>query len=141
MKFASVGARLLAGIIDVCIVGAGIILLEYITKPLQISSGIIFIILLGLGCLYTPLLCASRWQSTLGMRVMHLRMVDYDGKRLSRDQCMRRSIFETLLVMISCCGVLYGCYFVYVNSILGDTERRQFPPDVYGKTFIIHVER
>jgi uncharacterized RDD family membrane protein YckC len=76
---------------------------------------------------YTAAFLASSWQATIGKKVCGLRVVDYDGRRITYGRATSR-FFSSLLSSV----ILFVGFFMIVW-----TRRRQGLHDFMAKTLVI----
>jgi uncharacterized RDD family membrane protein YckC len=142
--YAGFWIRVLAHIIDGIIVGVPIIplvivfLLPSIIKTVQ-SGGedqppawvfttvpLIWIAALCVMWLYEALLTSSSWQATIGKRILHLKVTDMEGNRITFGRASGR--FFAKFVSNLVCSLLY--------VIVAFTERKQGLHDMVAGTLV-----
>ena len=79
--------------------------------------------------LYWPVLESSRWQATIGKRIMGLEVTDLEGNRLS----FLRALLRSLAKIIS--GIPFGIGFL----IAAFTARKQALHDIIVKTLVVRT--
>ena len=79
MNYAGVDKRAFAGFIDALIVYASFFILAVIISRTIGESVLILFLMLLAAAAYTQLMCASKYQATVGMRLFKLRMANIDG--------------------------------------------------------------
>jgi uncharacterized RDD family membrane protein YckC len=79
--------------------------------------------------LYWPVLESSRWQATLGKRIMGLEVTDLDGNRLG----FLRALLRSLAKIVS--GIPFGIGFL----IAAFTARKQALHDIIVKTLVVRT--
>ena len=93
--------------------------------------------ILGAAWFYTPYMCASKDQATIGMRVFKLRMVNTESGRISLKQSMLRAAIETPIVLIMAGGTLYFPLFLF---LMERSSAKQTFQDIIAKTLVIKAE-
>ena len=79
--------------------------------------------------IYFTLMESSNWQATVGKRMMRIKVVDYNGQKLNKEQAFSRwfnSVFSHLTLG-------YG----YI--MIGLTEKRQGLHDKIAKTLVLRM--
>lgn len=87
------------------------------------SNGITFVI----GLLYFALMESSSNQGTLGKMALSLKVVDYQGKRISFGRAIGRYFSKILSALI-----IYIGYFM-----IGFTEKKQGLHDIIAQTYVV----
>ena len=83
---------------------------------------------------YTPLMCASKYQATVGMRLFKLRMANIDGAPVTLQQSLIRSALELVFFIIAGVGVLY---FLVFNFMIERSSSGQTLHDKVANTVIL----
>lgn len=102
IEYAGLHWRLLAGIIDFAVMIVPVYLIQAVaaaafgaSQPVELLS-----VILVWGCYYA-VLHSSKWQATVGMKILKLRIMDRDGKRISFGRAAVR-YFASLLSSALC---------------------------------------
>ena len=127
-RYASFGARFVAYIIDIIVLGLirGAISLLF---AVPFSSGAWGVLWFGnlFGLLYFVFLEAGARQATIGKQIMRIKVVDENGQRMSLGNSFIRSLSKILSGLILLIGFII---------ILFDDRRRGLH-DMIAKTFVI----
>lgn len=83
----------------------------------------------GANLLWFPVMEASRWQATVGKRIVHLKVIDAGGARLS----LARALVRYLAKFVS--GLLFGIGYM----MAGWSERKQALHDRIAKTYVVRA--
>jgi uncharacterized RDD family membrane protein YckC len=76
---------------------------------------------------YTAVLLSSPWQATIGMRICGLKIVDYEGQRISFGRATGRFFASCLSALLLCVGFL----------MIAWTQRRQGLHDFMANTLVV----
>ncbi len=116
LEYASFGARLVAMIIDIIIVNTAssmiqtpfLMLMLGNLNPTTMIVGFVGPILVvgGLAVFYTVWLESSAWQATLGKKILGLRVVDLDGRRITFWKSASRNFNKSISSLILGIGYL-----------------------------------
>ena len=116
LEYASFGARLLAVIIDIIIVNTASSMIQAPFLAMMLGNlnsttmivGFVGPILLvgGLAVFYTVWLESSAWQATLGKKILGLRVVDLDGRRITFWKSASRNFNKSISSLILGIGYL-----------------------------------
>ncbi len=116
LEYASFGARLLAMIIDIVIVNTASSMIQAPFLALMLGNlnsttmivGFVAPIFLvgGMAVFYTVWLESSAWQATLGKKLMGLRVVDLDGRRITFWKSTSRNFNKSISSLILGIGYL-----------------------------------
>ena len=139
MTYADSQKRIYAGLIDAIIVYAAFFVVV-VALSQMLGSGaadLLALPMLAAAWFYTPYMCASKDQATIGMKVFKLRMVNMEGGRISLKQSMLRAAIETPIVLIMAGGALYFLVFLF---LLERSPAKQTFQDVIAKTLVIKAE-
>jgi uncharacterized RDD family membrane protein YckC len=79
--------------------------------------------------IYTAVLLSSRWQATLGKKFCGLKVIDYDGQRISFGRATGRYFASYLSAVLLCIGFL----------MIGWTSRRQGLHDFMPNTLVVRT--
>jgi uncharacterized RDD family membrane protein YckC len=129
LHLAGRGQRVLAGIIDFLVV---IVPMNLLIGPSAIVTA--GVTLLGnlaypvANAIYVALLLSSRWQATLGMKLLGLKVVDYSGQKPSSDRCWGRGL-SSILSWFPLFGIGYLMVFF--------TPRHQTLHDMMAGTLVV----
>ncbi len=145
---ANIGNRIVAYLIDGAILGgiAGVIFIASMAIGIGAnaggngSAGGVFAIIFGvvfiyiiypLGfLLYFTLMEASEKQATIGKSVMKIKVVNYNGERLSTSESFVRNFLGRIVSMLTCGIGLFMALF---------TENNQGLHDMIGKTYVVEA--
>lgn len=134
MNYAGADKRAFAGLIDALIVYVSFFILAVIiSRTIGESVLILFLMLLAVAA-YTPLMCASKYQATVGMRLFKLRMANIDGAPVTLQQSLIRSALELVFFIIAGVGVLY---FLVFNFMIERSSSGQTLHDKVANTVIL----
>ena len=78
---------------------------------------------------YTAVLLSSPWQATVGLKVCGLRVVDYNGRRITFGRATGRYFASFLSVVLLCVGFL----------MIAWTRRRQGLHDFMANTLVVKL--
>ncbi|HEX3155785.1 MAG TPA: RDD family protein [Candidatus Angelobacter sp.] len=93
-----------------------------------ISSAFVYIALAFVGqWLYEALLTSSSWQATIGKRILHLKVVDEAGNRISFGRATGRFFAKILSSMFMCIGFI----------MIGFTDRKRGLHDMLAGTLVV----
>ena len=139
MDYGNPQKRVFAGLIDGVLIYAAIFVVAIVlTNVLGSSTADLLVLpILAAAWFYTPYMCASKDQATIGMKIFKLRMVNMEGGRISLKQSMLRAAIETPIVIILAGGTLYFLVFLF---LLERSPTKQTFQDVIAKTLVIKAE-
>ncbi len=116
LEYASFGARLLAMIIDIIILNTAssmiqapfLVLMLGNLNPTTMIVGFVapIFLVLAAALFYTVWLESSPWQATLGKKVLGLRVVDLDGRRITFWKSTSRNFNKSISSLILGIGYL-----------------------------------
>ena len=93
-----------------------------------ISSAFVYIALAFVGqWLYEALLTSSSWQATIGKRILHLKVVDEAGNRISFGRATGRFFAKILSSMFMCIGFI----------MIAFTDRKRGLHDMLAGTLVV----
>jgi uncharacterized RDD family membrane protein YckC len=93
-----------------------------------ISSAFVYIALAFVGqWLYEALLTSSSWQATIGKRILHLKVVDEAGNRISFGRATGRFFAKILSSMLMCIGFI----------MIAFTDRKRGLHDMLAGTLVV----
>ena len=132
MNYASGLSRIFAGTLDFLTIFIAFAVTGLMLKKIGLSNDTLTIILMLSFAAYTPLMCASKMQGTLGMKLCKQRMVSEDGGAVSLKQAFSRSAVE--LVFAGLGSVLFQ---IYVKNSVKASPTSQLWHDSLFKTYIV----
>ena len=137
LVYASFGARLVAMIIDIVIVNTASSMIQAPFLALMLGNlnsttmivGFVAPIFLvgGLAVFYTVWLESSAWQATLGKKILGLRVVDLDGRRITFWKSASRNFNKSISSLILGLGYLMPLW----------TKKRQALHDRMARCLVI----
>ena len=139
MTYADSQKRIYAGLIDAIIVYAAFFVVV-VALSQMLGSGaadLLALPMLAAAWFYTPYMCASKDQATIGMKIFKLRMANMEGGRISLTQSMLRAAIEAPLFLVLGGGVIY---FLLFSFIVDKNPNKQTPQDIIAKTLVIKAE-
>jgi uncharacterized RDD family membrane protein YckC len=122
------GQRVLAGLIDICVVQAVILLFALLTAGFGTVVEVGFPLA---NAIYGGVMMSSVWQATVGKRLLGLKVVDLQGNKPSTGRIWGRSL-ASLLSWFPLFGI--GYLFVFF------TVRRQTLHDMIAGTLVVKDE-
>jgi uncharacterized RDD family membrane protein YckC len=123
IQFAGFWKRFGAWFIDSLIIWCVSYILNIVFRQSLISG----IGTIGIVWLYYALMESSEKQATLGKMVLHIKVTDYKGKRISFGRATGRYFSKILSGLILCVG-----YFM-----AGWTEKKQALHDMIANTYVV----
>ena len=139
MTYADSQKRIYAGLIDALIVYVAFFVVAVVlSRVLGSGTADLFALpMLAAAWFYTPYMCASKDQATIGMKVFKLHMVNMEGGRVTLTQSMLRAAIEAPLFLVLGGGVIY---FLLFSFIVDKNPSKQTPQDIIAKTLVIKAE-
>jgi uncharacterized RDD family membrane protein YckC len=121
IAFAGFGTRLVAWLVDVCV----ILLAGGIVSTLTFGAGTI-LFLVG-PWLYEAFMLSSEWQATVGKRLMSIVVTGIDGNRISFARATGRHFAKILSTFILCIGYIMAAF----------TAKKQALHDLLAETLVV----
>lgn len=126
-QYAGFWKRFLAYLIDGFIVGIVNFIIGFVLGAIGLD-GIVTVVGVAIAWVYYAYMESSEYQATLGKMALNMRVVDYDGQRISFARATGRYFSKILSGFILCIGYLMAAW----------TERKQGLHDMIAGTLVIN---
>ena len=90
-------SRLLATFIDLVVVGVVWLPVLWVVDRVFMSDSVAMLALVGVALVYGTIMESGPWQGTLGFKLSRLRVLQEDGRTLSKGQAFVRTLLRVLL--------------------------------------------
>ncbi len=123
MKYAGFWKRFAAALIDSVVLFVAVIILT----SLNLSELLMTLVEIGIGVAYYAGMESSEKQATLGKLALGIKVINYEGGRISFPQALGRYFAKILSVLILLVGYIMVAF----------TEKKQGLHDILAKTLVV----
>ncbi len=125
IKYAGFFARVVASLIDGAIF---VLLLKILTLYVDEGNPFLLLAMVVLWVFYTALFLSSPWSATVGKKILGIKVLSVDGKRLSFKHALLRSFYA-----------LFSNLFILPVLIMFFTSKRQALQDLLAKCIVVDI--
>jgi len=99
----------------------------YYTEPSGASTALVYLVAFSLNLLYFAGMQSSKWQATIGKKMMGIKVTDMEGNRISFLRATGRLL-----------GTYVSTFILYIGYIMaGMTDKKQALHDMIASTLVV----